>query len=335
MMKEKSITVGADIGGTNTVIGVVDDQNKCLYENSFLTQPEKGVDDFIKRLAEAINSSVTSLNNMHELLGIGLAAPSANYHKGTIEDSANLKWKNVNVIEKMEKYFNVPTVLINDANAAAIGEQTFGSAKGMKNFLVITLGTGLGSGIVVDGHLLYGENGLAGEMGHAIVEANGRECSCGRAGCLETYISAKGLVRTAYEFMSTCDDYSELRNIPYTQLSGKLISEFALKNDEIALRTFDYTGEILGRVLSNVVTYFNPEAIILYGGLAEAEELLLKPLQFYFDKYLLGIYKGKVKLLKSELQHGKAAILGASSFVRKHINNKLESKVLNDVITTL
>ncbi len=185
----------------------------------------------------------------------------------------------------------------------------------MNNFIVITLGTGLGIGIVVNGQLLYGENGLAGEIGHSIIEVNGRKCNCGKLGCLETYISATGLKRTVFNFLSYYDDASELRDISYNTMTSKRISELAQKNDAIAIKAYEYTGDVLARSLSNLVSLFNPEAIILFGGLADSGDLLLKPIEYYMDKYLLDLYKGKIKILKSELQNGKAAILGACSYV--------------------
>ncbi|MDR3626517.1 MAG: ROK family protein, partial [Ignavibacteriaceae bacterium] len=253
--------------------------------------------------------------------------------KGTIESPANLKWGNINLVQMMKKYFDVPVAIINDANAAALGEYTFGAAKGMKNFIVFTLGTGLGSGIFIDGHLLYGEDGHAGEIGHTTVEAMGRQCSCGRFDCLETYVSASGLKRSVFQFLSCSNEDSELRNINYNDLTGKKISELAYKNDPIALQAFDFTGEIFGRALANVVNIFNPEAIILFGGLADADDLLLSPTNKYFEKYLLKIHKGKTRILKSQIQNGNAAVLGAYSFVKDVLRNNSVKKEEVDKIS--
>jgi glucokinase len=206
---------------------------------------------------------------------------------------------------------------MNDADAAAIGEHSLGVAQKMKNFIVLTLGTGLGSGIFVDGHLMRGENGLAGELGHIIIEQGGRECTCGRNGCLETYVSAGGIKRTASHFLSLLRVESELQNIPFNLLTSKKVSELALKKDPVAMEVFNYTGQILGKALANVVTVFNPEAIILFGGLADSDELLLKPTKFYFENNLLNFYKGHVKILKSGLQNSKAAVFGACEFAKE------------------
>lgn len=321
--ERQEIVVGVDVGGTNTVLAIIDFNNIILFECSFKTEPEKGVEDFFNRLSGLIKGEHSKLKNNYVLSGIGLAAPSANYLKGTIESPANLKWGNMNLIEMMKKYFDFPISILNDANAAAIGEHNFGAARGMKNFIVLTLGTGLGSGIFIDGHLLHGENGLAGELGHTIIESNGRECTCGRKGCLETYVSASGLKRSVFHFLCNANEQSELRNISFNELTGKKISELATGQDPIALKAFNYTAEILGRALSNAVTYFNPEAIILFGGLADSDELLLNPVNSYFEKYLLNIYKGKIRILKSELQNGKAAVLGACSYAKESIRKNV------------
>ena len=300
--------------------GNVHEGGASLTEKSFETKSESGVNVYVERLIDYINETLKEYSNVYELKGIGLAAPNANFLTGVIENSVNLKWRNVNLVDLIKNHFDVPISMINDANAAALGEHISGSAKGMKNFIVLTLGTGLGSGIVVDGNLIYGENGLAGELGHIIVKLDGRNCNCGKNGCLETYISANGIRRTVFELLSYYNDESELRNISFNNLTSKYISESALKKDTIALKVFEFTGEILGRALSNVVAYFDPEAIILLGGLSEAGDLLLTPTRFYFDKYLLNIYKGKVQILKSSLQNGRAAVLGAGSFVMKEMN---------------
>lgn len=325
MIEKGFITIGIDIGATNTTLGVVDRNNNSLFEDTFLTKADEGINSFLIRLIEKIRNAYTRFESSYQLEGIGVAAPGANYLTGIIESSANLKWGNINFIEMMTQFFHVPIILINDANAAALGEQLSGSAEGMDNFIVITLGTGLGTGIVANGHLLYGENGFAGELGHSTIEKDGRQCNCGRTGCLETYVSATGIKRTVFEFLSKYNDASELRNMNFENVTSKIICELALKDDPIALKAFDFTGEILGRALSNIVTCFDPKVIILSGGLMQADSLLLEPTRFYFEKYLLNLYKGKVKILKSELLNGKAAILGSSIYIRNILSNSLNT----------
>ena len=319
--EEQKIIIGIDIGGTNTAIGILDSNDILLFENSFLTKADEGVDKFFEKLIKKIKDAFAKYESTHILAGIGVAAPGANYLNGIIESPANIRWGNVNFIEIMKSHFDVPIVLSNDANASALGEQKFGRAKGMNNFIVLTLGTGLGTGIVLNGHLLYGENGFAGEIGHTIIEKDGRQCNCGRRGCLETYVSATGIKRTVADLLCNCNDPSEFRKMDFENISGKLITELALKNDSIAIKAFEYTGEILGRALANIVAYFDPQAIILSGGLVNANEILLEPTLRYFNKFLLNVYKGKVQLLNSNLLNGKAAILGACSLVSADSNN--------------
>ena len=318
-MGKENLRIGIDIGGTNTVWGFVDSNDNYLFENSIQTHAKDGVDRFVLKLSEKIQNDFKKFSDKYTLEGIGIAAPSVNHLTGVIEKAVNLQWEKVDFTNKMKKYFDSHIVIMNDANAAALGEGSFGAARGMSNFITITLGTGLGSGIVVNGQLLYGENGLAGEIGHSIIEVNGRKCSCGKFGCLETYISATGLKRTVFDFLCYYDYESELRDIAFNSLTSKKISELAEKSDLIAVKAYEYTGEVLARSLSNLVCLFNPEAIILFGGLSESGELILKPIEHYLDKYLLDLYKGKVKILKSELQNGKAAILGVCSFVKETI----------------
>jgi glucokinase len=319
-MNKDQIVCGVDIGGTNTTLGIVDFNNNILFEESFLTKPDQGAETYSRRLSRHINGAYSKYKSRFILEGIGIAAPGANYQNGIIESPANLKWGDVKFIKLMKEHFRVPITLINDANAAALGEHQFGSAKGMNNFIVLTLGTGLGTGIVVNGHLLYGENGYAGELGHAIIEKNGRQCNCGKHGCLETYVSASGIKRTVFNLLCSSNDPSELRHLDFENITSKMIGELGVKNDPIAVKAFNYTGEILGIALSNLVTFFDPKAIILCGGLVEADELLLKPTFTTFEKYLLNIYKGKVKIIKSGMMNGKSAVLGACSFIKENIS---------------
>jgi len=320
-MKTK-VTVGIDIGGTNTAFGFVDEKGKCIYESSIPTYAEQKADQLFERLFVEINKSFKIYDNEYELVGIGIGAPNGNYYKGTVEYPPNLSWGNVNVIDLVKKYSSLPCAITNDANAAAIGEMIFGAAKGMKNFIVITLGTGLGSGIVVNGELVYGADGFAGEIGHTIVDPNGRECGCGRKGCLETYSSATGICRTVKELIETTNTQSELREISTDKITAKTIAEAANRGDKLALDAFDYTAKILGLKLADSVAYLSPEAIILFGGLAAAGDLIFIPTKHYMEKYLLNIFKNKVKLIPSGLPDGNSAVLGSSALIWNELKDK-------------
>ena len=251
-MKKEGAVFGVDIGGTNTAVGLIDSKNNFLSENSFETKSADGVNNYIERLADYLKEIFQKYSETHILRGIGLAAPNVNYRTGWIENSVNLKWQKVNLVKLLKDYFNIKITIINDANAAALGELAGGSARGMKNFIVLTLGTGLGSGIVVDGNIINGENGLAGELGHIIVKPGGRKCNCGRHGCLETYISANGVRRTVFDLISYYNEETKLRDIGFNELTSIYIAELARKNDPVAEKVFEYTGEILGRALSDV-----------------------------------------------------------------------------------
>jgi glucokinase len=312
---KKKIAIGIDIGGTNSVFGFVDEAGKCVYENSIPTYPDKDADQLFKRLFEKVNSDFIKYSADYELIGIGIGAPNANYYKGTVEQPPNLNWGIVNVLDIVKNYSPLPSAITNDANAAAIGEMIFGAAKGMKDFVVITLGTGLGSGIVVNGQLVYGADGFAGEIGHTIVDPEGRECGCGRKGCLETYASASGLRRTVFELIGITNIHSELRNVSFNQLTSKDIADAANRGDKLALKAFDYTANILGLKLADTVAYLSPEAIILFGGLALAGDLIIDPTKQYMEKYMLNIFKNKVKIIPSALPGSNAAVLGASALI--------------------
>jgi len=316
---KKEVTIGIDIGGTNTVLGIVDKEGNGLADNSLITQTHSDVNLFIKDLASKINETIGLVNEEIEIKGIGVGAPNGNYYNGTIEFAPNLRWKGIiHVVELLKRYYQYPViVLTNDANAAAIGEMIYGGAKGMKDFIMITLGTGLGSGIVVNGDMVYGHDGFAGEIGHVVVDPNGRECGCGRRGCLETYASASGIIRTVYELLANSSEDSELKNVAFNDLSSKMIFEAAGRGDKIALDAFEYTGKILGKALANSVAHTSPEAIFLFGGLADAGEFIFKPAKYYMEQNLMNIYKNKIKLLPSKLEGANAAILGASALVWK------------------
>lgn len=315
-MNKKELTLGIDIGGTNSAFGFVDRTGECIAEASIPTLSENPAEDLFKRLKEKVDELYKDLaKSDYRLLGIGVGAPNANYYKGTVELPPNLKWEIVNIVEISEKIFSLPTVITNDANAAAIGEMKFGAAKGMKDFIVITLGTGLGSGVVVNGELVYGADGFAGEIGHTIYDYNGRECGCGRKGCLETYASAPGIKRTVFELLANSNEPSELRKISFEQLTAKMISDAALKGDKIALQAFDFTGKVLGLKLTDSVAHLSPEAIILFGGLALAGDLIFAPTKKYMEENMLNIFKNKVKLLPSKLTKGNTAVLGAAALI--------------------
>ena len=318
----KNVTIGIDIGGTNTVFGIVDYKGNCIVEGSLSTKKYKEVNDFISALAKKINSLLKKQTGI-SLKGIGIGAPNGNYFKGTIEHAPNLDWKGIiPFAELLSQHFDVPIALTNDANAAALGEMIYGDAKGMKDFILITLGTGLGSGIVVNGDLVYGHDGFAGEIGHTIVDPLGRKCGCGRKGCLETYASATGIVTTVKEFLAASNEESLLRYIPDEKLDARAIHNAAKDKDIIALKAFGFTGKILGMKLADAVAHTSPSAIFLFGGLANAGEFIFEPVRNYFEKYLLGIYKNKIKIHPSGLDSGKAAILGASALIRKELEKK-------------
>lgn len=322
-MSKIKVMIGVDIGGTNTKFGFVDKNGKCYFEKSIPTRAEEKSEQLFERLFLEINRAYKKFENKLELTGIGIGAPNANYYKGTVEQPPNLNWGTVNVIQEIKKYSSLPSAITNDANAAAIGEMLFGTAKGMKNFVVITLGTGLGSGIVVDGKLVYGADGFAGELGHTIVDPNGRQCGCGRKGCLETYASANGIKRTAFELMASTSIQSKLRSITYEKLTSKDIYNAAKKGDKLALECFDVTARILGFKLADTVAHLSPEAIILFGGLAVAGDLLIKPTKKYLEENLLNIFKNKVKILQSALIKKNSAVLGAAALMWNELEKKL------------
>jgi glucokinase len=312
----KQLTVGIDVGGTGTKIGLVDESGNIIVENKVKTPDYKNVEDFVEALSRVIKESLDAVGEPAQIKGIGIGAPNGNYYKGTIEFAPNLPWKGkVELVELMKKYFQVPMVLTNDANAAAVGEMIYGKAKGMKEFIVITLGTGLGSGIVVDGKVVYGHDGFAGEVGHTIYDPEGRLCGCGRKGCLETYASATGITRTVIEMLSKTNENSLLRGIDPDKLESKDIYEAAVKGDKIALDAFDFTAKILGLKLADSVAHTSPEAIFVFGGLAEAGDYILKPTKKYLEEYLLEVYKNKIRLEISGLMGKNAAILGAAALI--------------------
>jgi len=317
-MNKEKVVVGIDIGGTNTVFGFVDRSGKILAEDQVVTTHYDEPEVFVAALYEKMMITVPRIGREVEILGFGIGAPMGNINKGTIEYPADLPWKGIiPLAEIFAKHTSLPVIVTNDANAAAVGEMIYGGAKGMKNFVVITLGTGLGSGFVVDGKLVYGHDGFAGEIGHTSIRPgmSNRDCGCGRKGCLETYVSATGLKRTVLKIMADRLDDSELRHFSFEELDSKKIYEAARRGDAIALEAFEHTGAMLGFKLADVVAHTNPEAIFLFGGLALAKELIFEPAKEHMEHNLLYIYRDKVKLLPSELSTQNAAVLGASSLI--------------------
>lgn len=312
----KKVALGVDIGGTNTDFAFVDREGKILIEDRISTRNFKEAEVFVAALNEKIKLAQKKLEEGTRVIGIGIGAPMGNINKGTIEHAADLPWKGiVPLADLFRSHTSLPILVTNDANAAAVGEMIFGGARGMKNFVVITLGTGLGSGFVVDGKLLYGQDGFAGEVGHTIVRPGrtNRECGCGRMGCLETYVSATGITRTMGKILADSIRESALRDYSPNELTSLDISEAALKGDELALMAFEHTGEMLGVKLADMVAHTNPEAIFLFGGLALSKGLIFEPTKRHFEENLLSIYRGKVKLLPSQLNSQNAAVLGTSA----------------------
>jgi len=310
-----NLSVGIDIGGTNTAIGIIDREGKIYYQSSIPTQTREKVEDYVFDIYQEIEKGKQSIKQKFELKGIGIGAPNANYYNGTIEDAPNLRWRGtIGFSALFSKYYSIPVFLTNDANAAAIGEMVYGGAKNMKNFAVVTLGTGLGSGIVVNGKLMYGHDGFAGELGHVIVDHNGRMCNCGRQGCLETYVSATGLVRTVFDLLAHFTEPSILRDIPYSEMTAKTVADAAKNNDFIALETFKKTAEILGKSLADLTAITAHEAIFLFGGVTKAGSILFDQVEYFMNKNMLSIFNNKIKLLQSKLGEN-AAILGSSALV--------------------
>ena len=312
----KPYVLGVDIGGTNTVFGIVDARGQVVASDSIKTQKHADFDAYVAELHEAV-SRLLRLNDAEDKIkGIGIGAPNANYYTGEIVNCVNLPWGDiVPLAEKVSKAFNgIPVGITNDANAAALGEMTYGAARGMKDFIMITLGTGVGSGIVVNGQMVYGHDGNAGELGHLIVKRNnGRICGCGRTGCLETYCSATGVARTAREFLEIRTDESLLRKLDIDAITSKDVYDAAVQGDKLAQEIFEYTGRILGESLADMVAFSSPQAIILFGGLAKSGDLLMRPLKEAFEKSLMPVFRGKTKIILSELKESDAAVLGASA----------------------
>jgi glucokinase len=320
-MKSTPYVIGIDIGGTTTSLGFVDRNGAVLCETALLTLADQPAVLLISRVCHAIEALRKTLPPQMVISAIGIGAPNANYLCGTVENPPNLKWGAVtNVTELFQQHYELPIAVTNDANAAAIGELLFGGARGMKHAIVITLGTGLGSGIIANGELLYGADGFAGELGHTTVDPVGRLCACGKNGCLETYVSATGICRTVIELLEKRPDPGLLRDVHVDDLTSKHIYEAACKGDIIALDAFDVTARTLGMKLADAVAHTSPEAIFLTGGLAAAGNLLITPTRRYLEEFLFNPYKGKVKLLRSELADGSGAILGAAALAWSEVD---------------
>lgn len=312
---EKPYVVGMDIGGTNTVFGIVDSRGNVLASDSIKTQSYLTIEEYVEAIRSKLLPMIESFGGVEKIKGMGVGAPNGNYYNGTIEFAPNLPWKGVIPLAALfEEAIGVPTALTNDANAAAIGEMTYGAARGMKDFIMITLGTGVGSGIVINGQLVYGHDGFAGELGHVIVRREGgRPCGCGRKGCLETYCSATGVARTARELLVARSEPSLLRNIPAEEIVSKDVYDAAVKGDKLAQEIFEFTGRILGEALADFIAFSSPEAIVLFGGLAKSGDYIMNPIKKALDDNVLKIFAGKTKILVSELKDADAAVLGASA----------------------
>ncbi len=315
---KQQYAIGIDIGGTNTVFGIVDHRGNTLYRGAISSRKHEQVENYIEELYHALQPAIDEAGGIQAIKGIGIGAPNGNYYTGTIDYAPNLVWKGIIPLAKMiTEKFGVPAALTNDANAAAVGEMMYGAAKGMKDFIMITLGTGVGSGIVANGQLIYGHDGFAGELGHITIIPNGRmHPGTDMRGSLESYASATGVAHTAREFLSNSPDkQSLLRNYPVDEIDSRVVYDCAIQGDEIAKEVYQYTGEILGLALANFVMFSSPEAIILFGGMTKAGDLILKPTKEHMEKNLLPIFQNKVKLIFSELKEADAAILGASALV--------------------
>ena len=313
--------IGIDIGGTFTKSGYVDRDGNCFAESVTPTDVYDNVDDYLANLIQELKKAEKQLEGSYKITGVGIGAPNGNYHNGTIENATNLKWRGViNFADMVNKHYNIPVKLTNDANAAALGEMVYGGAKGMRDFIMITLGTGLGSGIVVNGDLVYGHDGFAGELGHVNVVENGRRCGCGNHGCLETYVSAPGIKKTVFELLASDSNGSDLVNYSFDELDSEMIYNAAVKNDPVALKAFDVTGKILGRKLADSVAHTSPEAIFLFGGLSKSGDYIFKPTKKYMEESVMGTFRNKVKILPSQLTDRNAAVMGASALIRKELD---------------
>lgn len=313
---DKPYVIGLDMGGTNSVFGIVDQRGNIKSQTVISTKAYPDFKDYVKAAYEALQPALDQVGGMQNIRAMGIGAPDANYYTGNIENAANLAWKGiVPCAQLFEEIFGIPVRVTNDANAAAMGEMTYGVARGMKNFIMITLGTGVGSGIVVDGRVVYGSDGFAGELGHFVIDHsdNARSCGCGRKGCLEAYTSATGVARTAREFLEHSSEASLLRDLVADEITSYDVFKAAEKGDKLALDIFNYTGRILGTACADFATFCSPEAFVFFGGLTKAGEYLMQPLRKAYEENILFLYKNEAKLLISALNGSEAAVLGASA----------------------
>ncbi len=313
----KKLVAGIDIGGTNSAFGLVDESGVIHAEAKISTAAYPDVDRYQEELYIAIRKLLDTLPFPYEVIGVGIGAPNSSFYKGTIENAPNLPWKGiVPFVDKFRRFFpDLPILMTNDAKAAAIGEMTYGGAKGMRDFIVITLGTGLGSGFVVNGRLLLGHDSFAGELGHMIVNRTGRICGCGRKGCLETYVSATGIKRTIFKLLADHTEPSAFRKLSYDDLTAEMITKAALEGDPLAVEAYEYTGMLLGQALADAVTITSPEAIFLFGGLARAGKFIFEPTKKYMEMHMMSNFRNKVKLLPSGVDGMNAAVLGAAALI--------------------
>ncbi len=313
---DKPYVIGLDMGGTNSVFGIVDQRGNIKSQTVISTKAYPDFKDYVKAAYEALQPALDQVGGIQNIRAMGIGAPDANYYTGNIENAANLAWKGiVPCAQLFEEVFGIPVRVTNDANAAAMGEMTYGVARGMKNFIMITLGTGVGSGIVVDGRVVYGSDGFAGELGHFVIDHsdNARSCGCGRKGCLEAYTSATGVARTAREFLEHSSEASLLRDLVADEITSYDVFKAAEKGDKLALDIFNYTGRILGTACADFATFCSPEAFVFFGGLTKAGEYLMQPLRKAYEENILFLYKNEANLLISALNGSEAAVLGASA----------------------
>ncbi|WP_288511488.1 ROK family protein [uncultured Prevotellamassilia sp.] len=313
---DKPYVIGLDMGGTNSVFGIVDQRGNIKSQTVISTKAYPDFKDYVKAAYEALQPALDQVGGIQNIRAMGIGAPDANYYTGNIENAANLAWKGiVPCAQLFEEVFGIPVRVTNDANAAAMGEMTYGVARGMRNFIMITLGTGVGSGIVVDGRVVYGSDGFAGELGHFVIDHsdNARSCGCGRKGCLEAYTSATGVARTAREFLEHSSEASLLRDLVADEITSYDVFKAAEKGDKLALDIFNYTGRILGTACADFATFCSPEAFVFFGGLTKAGEYLMQPLRKAYEENILFLYKNEAKLLISALNGSEAAVLGASA----------------------
>ena len=312
---QKPYVLGLDMGGTNSVLGVVDARGHVLGRTSIKTQAYRDINDYVNALYEEAEKIIEPLGGMEMVRGIGAGVPNGNFYTGYIQEAMNLPWQTVPFAQLVSERFGLPCRITNDANAAAMGEMTYGAAKGMKNFIMITLGTGVGSGIVIDGNVVYGHDGFAGELGHttAVRGENARPCNCGKMGCLEAYASATGVARTAKEILTSTTKETFLRKLDVDNITSKDVYDAAEQGDEVAKDIFDFTGTILGQQLADFIAFSAPEAIVLFGGLTKSGDWIKRPIEEAMNKNVLPLWKNKVKVLFSDLKEADAAVLGASA----------------------